>query len=681
MDRPGGDGDRYGEIWNLVFQQYNQREDKTLEALATPGIDTGMGLERTAAVLQGVDTIHHTDLFAPIVRAIDELRHGAIGEFSTAPLPLDPQDPSSKPLKVVADHIRAAVFLGSDGIAPGNTGRDYMMRRLIRRAVSSGRALGYSEPFLNKIVPTVVQVYGDVYPEVRARETVVTDMIRREEERFGATIEGGYARLEDMLSELEGNVLSGAETFRLYETYGFPRELTQEIAAERGVQIDEEGYRAAAEKHSKISGSAVGAYESRDFGDAETEFTGYNATEGEAEIVAVKEGANSTVLAVLDQTPFYAESGGQIGDTGALEGEGFRAVVTDTRKQGKAFIHTLQVEQGEAREGMKLRAVVDSARRNAIRRAHSATHLLHAALREHLGTHVEQRGSLVSPDKVRFDFVHFGPISPEELARIEDDVNAHILASRPVEIREMALDEARRAGAMALFSEKYGDTVRTVRMGESFELCGGIHLDNTASAGLLRIVSEGGVSANVRRIEALTGLAALQHDRAQSQTLKQTAQNLGVATEAAPATAEKMRARIKELEKQIQQAQRERAAGSLDELLQNVVDVSGLKLVAARAPEGLDGDALRDLLTKGADKADVLILASENGGKVALAVKAGKDAVARGAHAGNLVRELAKITGGGGGGKADFAQAGGKDPTQIDAALAAAGAVLESQMK
>ncbi|HEX8551317.1 MAG TPA: alanine--tRNA ligase [Abditibacteriaceae bacterium] len=680
MDRPGGDGDRYGEIWNLVFQQYNQREDGVLEALPAPGIDTGMGLERTAAVLQGVDTIHHTDLFAPIVRAIDELRRGKIQEFSTAPLPLDPQDPDSKPLKVVADHIRAAVFLGADGITPGNTGRDYMMRRLIRRAVSSGRALGYDKPFLNQIVPAVAHVYGDIYPEIRQRETVVTDMIRREEERFGATIEGGWARLEDLLSDLKDNTLSGAEAFRLYETYGFPRELTQEIAAERGVSIDEEGYRAAAEKHSKISGSAVGAYETRNFGDAQTEFVGYEMLEADAQIIAAKEGPNSTVLVVLDKSPFYAESGGQSGDTGTLTGEGFSAKVVDTQKQGKAWIHTLEVQEGEAREGLSVHASVDATRRNAIQRAHSATHLLHKALRETLGTHVEQRGSLVSPDKLRFDFVHFGPMTPEEMAQVEDKINADILASHGVEIREMSLDQARGAGAMALFSEKYGDTVRTVKMGESFELCGGTHLQNTASAGLLRLLSEGGISANVRRIEALTGNAALLHDRGQVQTLKQTAQSLGVAPDAAPATAEKLRARVKELEKQIQQAQRERAASSLDELLANAQDVAGLKLVAARAPEGLDADALRDLVGKAADKADVVVLAAENGGKVVLAVKASKDAVAKGAHAGNLVRELAKMTGGGGGGKPDFAQAGGKDVTQIDAALAAAQGVLESQL-
>jgi alanyl-tRNA synthetase len=691
MDRPGGDGDRYGELWNLVFQQYNQQENGELLPLPAPGIDTGMGLERSAAVLQGVDTIHHTDLFSPIIRAIDNLRRGDIGEFSILPLPLDTEDPSTKPLKVVADHLRAAVFMGADGIAPGNTGRDYMMRRLIRRAFLNGRALGYDAPFLHRIVPVVAQAFGDVYPEVRQRENTVVELIRREEERFGATIEGGMSRLDDLVETLKSKgekVLSGAEVFRLYETYGFPRELTAEVAAQSGLEIDNEGYLAAAEKHSKVSGAAVGEYATREFGNLASEFVGYNSLEADSTIVAVsatevKDGQADMLSVVLDRTPFYAESGGQIGDTGDIVGEGFRGRVLDTQKQGRAWVHAVEVLEGEAREGMAVHATVDTSRRTAIQRAHSSTHLLHAALRQHLGTHVEQRGSLVSPDRLRFDFVHFGPITPDEMARIEDTVNEHILQSDAVEIREMSIDDAKKMGAMALFGEKYGDVVRTVRMGDfSLELCGGTHLQTTSAAGFCRILSESGVGANIRRIEALTGAAALAYDREQNEALRETARELGAQPENATSAAERLRSRVRELEKQLQEAQSKMASSSLDELLAASTNVSGVALVAARAPQGLNANTLRELADKLADKQDgVVALAAEAEGKVLWAVKVGKGAIGRGAHAGNLVRELAKLTGGGGGGRPDFAQAGGKDVSQIDAALAQVEPILATQVK
>ncbi|HEX8832654.1 MAG TPA: alanine--tRNA ligase, partial [Abditibacteriaceae bacterium] len=637
MDRPGGDGDRYGELWNLVFQQYNQQENGELQLLPAPGIDTGMGLERTAAVLQGVDTIHHTDLFAPIIRAIDNLRRGSVGEYSISPLPLDPNDPTTKPLKVVADHLRAAVFLGADGITPGNTGRDYMMRRLIRRAYLNGRALGYDKPFLHQIVPTVEQAFGAVYPEVAKRGATVADMIRREEERFGSTIEGGMNRLQDLVESLrkkKETTLPGAEVFDLYGTYGFPRELTAEVAAESGLQIDEEGYHAAAANHSKISGSAVGEYQKLEFGGLQTDFVGYDSTESEAEILAVRAGENGQYSVVLSRSPFYAESGGQIGDTGEISGEGFRARVLDTQKQGKAWVHTVEAVEGEPREGQKVQANIDIERRAAIQRAHSATHLLHAALRKNLGEHVEQRGSLVSPDKLRFDFVHFSAIAPEELTKIEDEVNAHILQSDAVEIKETSLDEAKQMGAMALFGEKYGDRVRTVRMGDfSLELCGGTHLQTTSGAGLCRIISEGGVGSNLRRVEALTGVAALQHDRAQNERLKETARHLGARPDTVTAAAEKLRLRVRELEKQLQEAQSKMATASIDELLQNSTAINGLQLVVTRAPQGLDTNALRDIADKIADRVDgVVVLASESGGKVLWAVKANKGAVERGAH-------------------------------------------------
>jgi alanyl-tRNA synthetase len=684
MDRPGGDGDRYGELWNLVFQQYNQLEDGTLEPLPAPGIDTGMGLERTAAVLQGVATIHHTDLFAPIIRAVANCGRDGDLEYSTLPLPLDPADPTTKPLKVIADHVRAATFMAADGITPGNTGRDYILRRLIRRAFLTGRQLGYTQPFLHRVVPVVERTYGAVYPEVAARGALIADLVRREEERFGDTIEAGMSRLEDLVASLRGRgetVLPGAEVFRLYETHGFPRELTGEVAAASGLAIDEEGYHLAAEHHSRISGSGVGEYERRAFGNLETEFLGYDETSCDARVLAVGQD-NETVRIVLDRTSFYAESGGQVGDTGEIIADGFRARVLDTQKQGKAWVHTVQVVEGEAREGMTVRAIVNAERRRAIMRAHSATHLLHAALREHLGKHVEQRGSLVEADRLRFDFVHFSPITREEMAHIEDAVNRQILESLPVEITYTSLSEARAMGAMALFGEKYGDVVRTVRMGNfSLELCGGTHLSRTSAVGLCRIVSEGGVGANLRRVEALTGVAALRYDRTQEEHLREAARTLGAQPDTVSDAAEKLRLRVRELEKQLQQAQQKMATASVDEMLKDVTSINGLMLAVSRAPQGLNANALRELADRMANKLNgVVVLAGESDGKVLWAAKASKSAVEHGAHAGNLVRELAKITGGGGGGRPDFAQAGGKDATKIDGALARAPEIVAEQI-
>jgi alanyl-tRNA synthetase len=686
MDRPGGDGDRYGEIWNLVFQQYNQQESGELLPLPAPGIDTGMGLERTAAILQGVDTIHHTDLFAPITQAI--VHAGKVDElpFISTPLELNPEDPTTWPIRVIADHIRAAVFMAGDGIVPGNNGRDYMLRRFIRRAFLMGRKLGYEKAFLHRIVPVIAQGYGDIYPEVRTRQQTISDLIRREEERFESTLSDGVNRLDNLIESLQDSgqkTLPGDEVFRLYETFGFPLELTREIAGEQDISIDEEGYHVAAERHAARSGTAVGEYEKRRFGLAEIDFVGYDQTRCEATILEFVSGENGRSFVLLDRTPFYAESGGQIGDTGELAADGFKAIVHNTTKDGKAWSHEIEVIEGELQKGLRVEAIVDLDRRRAIERAHSATHLLHAALRQHLGAHVAQRGSLVEPDRLRFDFVHHGPMSDEELMLVEDTVNAEILRSIPVEISYASLAEARAAGAMALFGEKYGDVVRTVKMGDfSLELCGGTHLQTTSAAGLCRIVSEGGVSANTRRMVALTGQAALRHDRDREIALRETAKHLGAQPDNVVGAAEKLRQRVRELERQLQQAQQKMASASAGDLLSGAVEINGVKLVATRAPQGLSANALRDLADQLAQKLDgVVALAGESEGKVLLAVKAAPSAVAKGAHAGNLVRELAKTTGGGGGGRPDFAQAGGKDATKIDDALNQAQEVLAGQIK
>ncbi len=668
MDRPGGDGDRYGEIWNLVFQQYNQTESGELLALPAPGIDTGMGLERTAAILQNVDTIHHTDLFAPIINSIISTKNEGALNFDLSTPQLHPEDPTTKPLKVVADHVRAAIFLASDGVTPGNNGRDYMLRRFIRRAYLNGRALGLDKPFLHRLVPIVEQGYGAIYPELIERSALISDLILREEERFGVTIESGMNRLDDLMADAKSKnqtQLSGAEVFSLYSSQGFPPELTAEILADGGLNFDQNEFQAASESHSKVSGSAVGEYQKREFDGLETQFLGYDLTKSDAKIAAIRDGKIA-----LDKSPFYAESGGQSGDSGEIVGENGRARILDTKKEGKTWVHFAEIE-GELKEGDSVTAIVDASRRRAIERAHSSTHLLHASLRQHLGKHVEQRGSLVEGDRLRFDFVHFSAISPEDLQKIEATVNQEILASLPVEVAEKSLSEARAMGAMALFGEKYGDVVRTVKMGDfSLELCGGTHLPITSAAGLLRIVSEGGVGANVRRIEALTGVLALEHDRAQSERLREVAVSLGARPENALAAAQKLAQKSRELEKQLAEMSRKLSGGALDEILASATEIKGIPFVAARAPEGLSSDALRELADQISQKMNgVAVLASDGGGKVSWAVKASKSAVEKGAHAGNIVKGLAQITGGGGGGRPDFAFAGGKDVSKIDEAL------------
>jgi len=711
MDRPGGDGDRYGEIWNLVFQQYNQLESGELKPLPAPGIDTGMGLERTAAILQGVNTIHQTDLFAPLINAIFAARRGPLpgpphvgaGEgvgralATSLPLPLagewapdgiravgggdafqlpfdlstpelNPQDPTSKPARIIADHIRASAFLIGDGVIPGANGRDYMLRRFIRRAYLTGRSLGLTEPFLYRLVPIVQRSYGQVYPELVQRGEVITNFIKSEEEKFESTLDAGMGRLEDMIADAKAKgqtTISGREVFDMYQSKGFPPELTQDLLEQEGLSYDDASFIEARERHEGASGAAVGEYGKRSFGDLQTEFVGYGTLDCEAKVLAVQ--GNRVVL---NRTPFYGESGGQVGDTGELLGAGVLARVLDTQKDGKAWVHTVELESGELREGQTVSARVNAERRRAIERAHSSTHLLHAALRKHLGAHVQQKGSLVRDDFLRFDFVHFAPLTDEERAAVERTVNEEILRSLPVEIAEKTLAEARAMGAMALFGEKYGEVVRTVKMGEfSLELCGGTHLPTTSAAGTFRIASEGGVAANVRRIEALTGFAALDYDRKTENELRSVARELGARPDAALASAQKLAARVKELERQLAGAQRQ-LAGSADELLEHAALVKGFSFASGRAPEGVSGDALRELADRLAQKLDgVVALVSQDGGKIIWAVKATKSAVEKGAHAGNLVKQLAQITGGNGGGRPDFAQAGGKDASKIDEAL------------
>ena len=675
MDRPGGDGDRYSEIWNLVFQQYNQQENGELLPLPAPGIDTGMGLDRIASILQGVDTIHQNDVFAPLINAVFALGDGKTPTYDLNVPNLDTNNPRSRPARIIADHVRAAIFLAADGVTPGTNGRDYMLRRFIRRASLNGRALGLEKPFLSQLVPTVIETYGAVYPELVERQSVITGLIQREEQAFGTTVEAGTKRFNQIVASLQSRgetQMAGEEVFRLYETYGFPRELTQDIAAQAGLSVDDEGYQRAADQHSIDSVVAPIDYDIALFDNLPTEFVGYFETRCDAKVVALRDNQ-----LVLDKSPFYAESGGQVGDTGEIVGAKGIARVTDTKKSGATWVHTVEIE-GELNESDAVAAVVDAARRRAIERAHSATHLLHAALREHLGAHVAQRGSLVEADRLRFDFVHFEPMKPEEILLVENTVSEEILRSTPVEIAEKSLAEAKAMGAMALFGEKYGDVVRTVKMGDfSLELCGGTHLPTTSAAGAFRVLSETGVSANVRRIEALTGLRALDYDREQAQKLRDVAGVLGARAQNVESAAQKLVARNRELERELAAAQRKLAGGATDDILSGASESNGIKWVASRAPQGLDKNALRELADTLADKLDgVVILALENEGRVVWAVKASKGAVAAGAHAGNLVKALAAMTGGGGGGRPDFAQAGGKDAAKIDEALAAAAGLV-----
>ncbi len=679
MDRPGGDGDRYGEIWNLVFQQYNQLESGELVNLPAPGIDTGMGLERTAAILQGVDTIHQTDLFAPLVNAIFAAKSGGELPFSLSKPELHPDDPTSKPARVIADHVRAAAFLIGDGVIPGANGRDYMLRRFIRRAYLSGRALGITQPFLHRLIPTIQRSYGEVYPELLERGAIITNFIRSEEEKFEQTLDSGMGRIEDMIEDAKRKgerQISGREVFDLYQSKGFPPELTADLLEAQGLSYDDASFIEAREQHERESAPDVRPdYVKRSFGELTTEFVGYGVLESDARILAVQGDK-----VVLDRSPFYGESGGQVGDTGELlagAGEGLARVV-DTQKDGKAWVHTVELVSGQLNEGQTVSARVDVHRRRAVERAHSATHLLHAALRQHLGDHVQQKGSLVTADTLRFDFVHFGPLTEAERTSVEATVNEEILKSLPVEIAEKTLAEARAMGAMALFGEKYGDVVRTVRMGDfSLELCGGTHIPTTSAAGTFRIVSEGGVAANVRRIEALTGFAALEHERQTAAALREVARELNAKPDQVTQAASKLAARVKELERQLAGVQRQLGSGALETLLAGAVEVKGFRFVAGRAPEGVSGESLRELSSQIAQKLDGMVaLVSEDDGKIVWIVNATKSSVAKGAHAGNLAKQLAQITGGNGGGRPDFAQAGGKDAGKIDEALERAGELV-----
>ncbi|MGH8118879.1 MAG: alanine--tRNA ligase [Rhodanobacteraceae bacterium] len=665
------DSDRYIEIWNLVFMQFDRAADGTLTPLPAPCVDTGMGLERLAAVLQGVHSNYEIDLFQRLIDVAQKLT-GC-------------QDRENKSLRVIADHIRACAFLLVDGVLPSNEGRSYVLRRIIRRALRHGWMLGVRGDFFWKMVAPLVAEMGEAYPELAAKQAFVEDALRAEEQRFGETLEHGM-KVFDEVTAHAGTTIAGEDAFRLYDTYGFPVDLTADIARERGMGVDMPGFeRAMAQQRKRARSSS--RFESKSQLPAEvasrlspTQFLGYETLTADCKVLAIlREGGAVDALApgeaaaiILDRTPFYAESGGQVGDTGALEHAGGRFEVRDTRKFGGQFHGHIGEWKGGAplRVGDGVVARVDGARRQAIVLNHSATHLLHAALRETLGEHVTQKGSLVAPDRLRFDFSHFQPVKPAELRRIEDRVNEQIRRNDAAEIRNMAYDDAIATGAMALFGEKYGANVRVLRMGDfSTELCGGTHVARTGDIGLFKIVSESGVAAGIRRIEALTGAGAVAHVAGEEQQLADMA---GMLSATAGDIADKLRQlldRQRKLEHELAALQDRQAGAATGDLAAHARGVDGVKLVAARV-DGMDAKALRSAVDTLKQKLGdcVVLLASSRDGKASLVGGVHGAALGR-IKAGDVVAHIANRIGGKGGGRPDMAQGGGADSPALDDAL------------
>jgi alanyl-tRNA synthetase len=684
-DIPGGppgspdeDGDRYVEIWNLVFMQYDRSADGVLVPLPKPSVDTGMGLERVAAVMQGVHSNYDIDLFKSLIRAAAEIT--------------GTEDLESSSLRVIADHIRACTFLIIDGVVPSNEGRGYVLRRIIRRAIRHGYKLGQTQPFFHKLVPTLVREMGSYYSELVAGQARAEQVLAQEESRFAETLTTGMALLDAEAAKLTSTVIPGETVFRLYDTYGFPLDLTADVARERGLTIDQAGFDAAmaAQRGRARAASKFGA----DLRDTvklsgKTEFSGYDRLSGTGRVTAlIFDGAVVDTLypgqegqVVLDHTPFYAESGGQIGDTGSLIGESAKFTVRDTRKIGASFAHVGVLESGSLKTGDSVEAQVDGERRNAIALNHSATHLLHAALREVLGKHVQQKGSLVAPERLRFDFSHTQAVTADELRRVEELVNAAIRRNAPAETRVMALEDAVAAGAMSLFGEKYDHDVRVLSIGDfSMELCGGTHVDRAGDIGLFKIVSESGVAAGVRRVEAVTGKAALEWVLRLDQVMRDVASLVRGSREDVDEKVRELVERSRRLEKEVQQLKSKLASGHGGDLSAQAKDVGGIKVLAAELPDS-DAKSLRDAMDQLRSKlgTSVIVLASVKEGKVILVAGVSPDLIGR-YKAGDVVGAVAAQLGGKGGGRADFAQAGGTQPDKLAAALGSVEALVRKQL-
>ncbi|HEU4627280.1 MAG TPA: alanine--tRNA ligase [Steroidobacteraceae bacterium] len=684
---PDADGDRWIEIWNLVFMQYDRSADGKLTPLPKPSVDTGMGLERTAAVMQDVHSNYEIDLFQGLIKAAAELT--------------GTKDLTSSSLRVIADHIRACAFLVLDGVVPSNEGRGYVLRRIMRRALRHGYQLGVRGLFFYKLVAALEKEMGDAYPELGRERASIERVLKQEEERFAETLANGMALLDKMIEDLGASQDAGAGqaqipgdlVFKLYDTYGFPVDLTADVARERGLGIDQAGFDAAMERQRELAKAASKFKVDLRSGasiDSRTLFQGYEGLDSDGHVVALlKDGVSVERLnageegeVVLDRTPFYAEAGGQVGDAGELAGPGIRFIVEDTKKRGAAHTHIGRLIEGRISIGDTLGAHVDGKRRRATALNHTATHLLHAALRKVLGTHVQQKGSLVAPDRLRFDFSHFQPVTPDELREIERLVNAEIRRNEPVETKVMDFDAAVASGAMALFGEKYDKQVRVLRVGDfSTELCGGTHVTRAGDIGLFKIVSESGIQAGVRRIEALTGEGALAYVEQNESILKEVA---GLVRGTRDDVGDKVRdalERIRQMEKEIRSLKDRLASGQGADLASGAVDIQGVKVVATKV-DGADAGALRNAVDqlKNKLKSAVVVLASVEGpSKVVLVAGVTNDLTAR-VKAGELVGSVAAQVGGRGGGRPDFAQAGGTNPAALEGALAGVPTFVRSKL-
>ncbi len=675
---PDEDGDRYVEIWNLVFMQFDRSADGEMTPLPKPSVDTGMGLERVAAVMQGVHSNYQIDLFAGLIEAAANV--------------LGVENDGSSSLNVIADHIRASAFLIVDGVLPGNEGRGYVLRRIIRRAIRHGKKLGAHDLFFHKLVGPLADEMGEAYPELRKAQAHVEKVLRKEEQRFAETLDAGMEILEGAVAALDGTEIPGDIVFKLYDTYGFPVDLTADVARERGLSLDTAGFEAAmaeqrrkAQAASKFSALGKDGIET----DAESEFLGYEGTEASCEVIALfNDGQPVDTLnlgedgaVILSSTPFYAESGGQIGDTGTIAAGDHSFTVVDTQKKGRAIVHYGSVQAGELSVGDTVEAHVDAERRQAIRLNHSATHLMHAALREVLGDHVQQKGSLVAPDRLRFDFSHYEPVSAAQLAEIENIVNDEIRRNVPADTKLMSYDGAVESGAIALFGEKYEDEVRVLNFGDfSIELCGGTHVNRTGDIGVFRITHETGIASGVRRIEGVTGKGAIDWIDAREQTLADVASLLKSQPDQAAARVEQLLKQNKDLQKKLAAAKHAMLTGKGSDQNDEVEEVGGIKVLAARLHD-VDAGLLREAVDRAKDKLQnaVIVLGTVEDGKVLLAAGVTKNNTDR-IRAGDLIKPVAEQVGGKGGGRPDFAQAGGSNPEALDSALSSVSAWVAEQL-
>ncbi|HFZ5973929.1 TPA: alanine--tRNA ligase [Escherichia coli] len=665
---PEEDGDRYIEIWNIVFMQFNRQADGTMEPLPKPSVDTGMGLERIAAVLQHVNSNYDIDLFRTLIQAVAKVT-GAT-------------DLSNKSLRVIADHIRSCAFLIADGVMPSNENRGYVLRRIIRRAVRHGNMLGAKETFFYKLVGPLIDVMGSAGEDLKRQQAQVEQVLKTEEEQFARTLERGLALLDEELAKLSGDTLDGETAFRLYDTYGFPVDLTADVCRERNIKVDEAGFDAAMEEQRRRAREASGFgadYNAMIRVDSASEFKGYDHLELNGKVTALfvdgksvdAINAGQEAVVVLDQTPFYAESGGQVGDKGELKGANFSFAVEDTQKYGQAIGHIGKLAVGSLKVGDAVQADVDEARRARIRLNHSATHLMHAALRQVLGTHVSQKGSLVNDKVLRFDFSHNEAMKPEEIRAVEDLVNAQIRRNLPIETNIMDLEAAKAKGAMALFGEKYDERVRVLSMGDfSTELCGGTHASRTGDIGLFRIISESGTAAGVRRIEAVTGEGAIATVHADSDRLSEVAHLLKGDSNNLADKVRSVLERTRQLEKELQQLKEQAAAQESANLSSKAIDVNGVKLLVSEL-SGVEPKMLRTMIDdlKNQLGSTIIVLATVAEGKVSLIAGVSKDVTDR-VKAGELIGMVAQQVGGKGGGRPDMAQAGGTDAAALPAALA-----------